>query len=211
MSKRLQTAGEEKVNALTHGIGILFCLIAIPVLLMKVDKNESHIFWAILVFGIGMLMVYSSSTIYHLIQNPELKAKVRVADHASIYFLIAGTYTPLIATYLPKEKAVFFLGLIWGLVAIGVLFKIFFTHRFKIVSVSIYLAMGWMIVFMVEPLRQNMPIALLPWIVIGGLCYTLGVYFYVKSYKPYYHAIWHCCVLGGTVSHWIFVYQSVVN
>jgi len=208
MSKRVQTPKEETANALTHGIGILFCLIGMPFLLNQAYTQESHIFWAAFVFGIGMLMVYTSSTLYHLAKNPATKAKLRVADHVSIYFLIAGTYSPLIANYLPKEKAIFFLIIMWGLVAIGTLFKLFFTHRFKIVSVIVYLSMGWMIVFMIIPLRENMPASLLPWMVAGGLSYTLGVYFYIKSNKPYYHAIWHACVLGGTVAHYIFVYKS---
>lgn len=210
MSKRAQTPKEETANALTHGIGILFCLIGMPFLLHNAWTQEPHIFWAAFVFGIGMLMVYTSSTLYHLAKNPTTKAKLRVADHVSIYFLIAGTYSPLIANYLPKEKAIFFLSLMWGLVAVGSLFKLFFTHRFKIVSVIVYLSMGWMIVFMISPLRENMPAVLLPWMIAGGLSYTLGVYFYVKSNKPYYHAIWHLCVLGGTIAHFVFVYKSTL-
>lgn len=208
--KREQTVNEESANAISHAIGIVFCLIAMPFLLKNaLQKDTMTVFWAVLIFGVGMLMVYTSSTLYHLIYLKKYKTKLQIADHISIYFLIAGTYTPLVASFLPEKDAMKFLIFLWSFVAIGVIFKLFFTHRFKIVSVLLYLTMGWMIVFIIAPMKQNMPNDVLQWVIMGGLSYTIGVYFYVKSNKLYYHAIWHCFVLGGTVLHYIAVYKSI--
>jgi hemolysin III len=210
MSERPQTKKEELANAITHGIGIIFCLIGIPFLLnFSLQKETLATFWAILAFGIGMLMVYGSSTLYHAVSHKRYKDFLQTADHISIYFLIAGSYTPLIVNFLPQDDALIFLGIMWSLVTVGVFFKVFFTKRFKIVSLLLYLTMGWMIVFVIEPIVQNVPNDILSWILIGGISYTTGVYFYVRDKKSYFHAIWHCFVLGGTISHYIFIYKSL--
>lgn len=210
MIKRKQTQNEELVNAITHGIGVLFCVISIPFLLYNAYQHKTlDVFFAVLAFGIGMLMVYTSSTLYHIVQNKRIKDILQIADHISIYFLIVGSYTPLMVIFLPKNQATFFLILMWGIVLIGVVLKLFFTKKFKFVSVLIYLMLGWMVVFIIEPIRQNVPVHILSWMIIGGISYTAGVYFYVRSKVSYFHAVWHCFVLGGTISHYIFIYQSI--
>jgi hemolysin III len=166
-------------------------------------------FYAITAFALGVLLVYTSSTLYHFVQEKKLKNILKIADHISIYFLIAGTYTPLMITYLPPSTAFVFLTIMWSIVFLGTLFKFFFIHRFEWFSVILYLTMGWMIIFVIKPLVQNVPLAVFWWILGGGISYTIGVYFYVKSYKLYFHAIWHVFVLIGTLLHFMAICKSI--
>lgn len=207
---REQTRKEEFVNALSHGIGILFCLIALPFLLMDAFNNQHFIlFVSLIAFGVGMLLVYTFSTLYHITKDEKTKKILQVFDHISIYFLIAGTYSPLMVKYLETETAILFLSIMWSIVLLGTLFKIFFTKKFKILSTILYLALGWMIVFVIEPLFTTIPLTVFLWILLGGLSYTIGVYFYVKDHKMYYHSLWHVFVLFGTIAHFISVYLSI--
>lgn len=160
-------------------------------------------------FCIGILMVYSFSTAYHAAIKPKVKARLQVWDHISIYFLIAGSYSPMILAILNQKTALIFLSLIWSSVIIGTFFKIFFTGRFKILSVVIYLTMGWLAVFFLNDLIEKLSLEILFWIAAGGLSYTIGVYFYVKSEKLYFHTIWHIFVLLGTFSHFVAVFRIV--
>lgn len=208
MEKREQHLAEEKANAITHGAGILFCLVGMYFLLNKPQLEPfSKPFWAAAIFGLGMLMVYGFSTLYHAVQAKKLKKKLQIADHISIYFLIAGTYTPLLVKFLEPNQSQLFLAIMWGMVLLGTIFKIFFTNQFKGLSLLLYLGMGWMILFILEPLQKNVPQAYINWIIAGGAFYTIGVIFYVLSRKPYFHAIWHLFVLAGTICHFVFVYQ----
>jgi len=210
MEGRIQNNSEEILNAVTHAAGIIFCLSAMPFLLINAYQNHTMpVFWGVFAFGAGMLMVYTSSTLYHGVQRKQIKVFLNRIDHMSIYFLIAGTYTPFVIRYLPGTTGSIFLGVMWALVLAGVVFKIFFTHRFQIVSLLIYLVMGWMIVFIIKPAWEHIPLSVLGWIIAGGLSYTAGVYFFIHSRVNYYHAIWHCFVLGGTIAHYIGVYKSI--
>jgi hemolysin III len=207
--KRQQTSKEERLNALTHSIGMLFCLIGMPIVLIAMyDKNELSTFFSVLAFAIGMLLVYTFSTLYHAVTNEKVKDVLQIGDHISIFFLIAGTYTPLMVRYLDSNTAFVFLTIMWSIVAVGVVFKVFFTKRFKYLSVILYLLLGWMIVFVLEPLLENIPLTVLWWIIAGGFSYTTGVYFYMKDHKFYYHTIWHVFVLFGTFAHFISVWLS---
>jgi hemolysin III len=156
-----------------------------------------------------MLLVYTFSSLYYAAKTERAKDLLQIGDHISIYFLIAGTYTPLMVRYLKPETAMLFLGVMWIIVATGVVFKLFFTKRFKLLSVLLYLALGWMIVFVIEPLSVTMPFVVFKWILIGGASYSIGVYFYVKDTKTYFHSIWHLFVLLGTVAHFVAVYISL--
>lgn len=210
MSKRQQTSKEELANAGSHGFGLLLGLIGIPFLIMKAMENgRFSALMAALAFALGILMVYTSSTFYHAAKDPKLKKRLQVLDHIAIYFLIAGSYTPMVLAVLPKNQAIIFLSILWGSVLIGTFFKLFYTGRFKILSVAIYLLMGWLAVFFINEILEKISFQNLAWIGAGGLCYTIGVYFYMKSNKPYYHSIWHLFVLGGTISHFIVVYQLI--
>lgn len=202
MLKRLQTEKEEFYNALTHGIGFLLGLVGIPFLLVEANGFLGHGYLlACTAFSLGILMVYSSSTLYHLAKPGHRKEYFQKADHISIYFLIAGSYTPMILTVLPREEAILFLGILWAFVLAGTIFKFFFAGKYKFVSVGLYLAMGWISVFLLKAMWENLSGEILSWIIIGGLSYTVGVYFYVHSNRLYYHSIWHVFVLLGTASH----------
>lgn len=210
MKSRVQHPGEEKINALTHAVGILFCLVATPVLLLEIDiASDSTLFYSSLTFMIGMLLVYTSSTLYHFATDPEKKVFLKKIDHICIYILIAGSYTPFITAYTSPSTAFWFLGLMWLIVLVGVVFKLFFINRLKRLSVVLYLVMGWMIVIVAKPMYELMPVEVFNWILAGGLSYTIGVYFYAKSYKLYHHAIWHIFVLGGSISHYMAVSKLV--
>lgn len=210
MQGRIQTNNEEMLNAITHAAGIVFCLVAMPFLLINAYQNHTPpVFWGVFAFGAGMLMVYTSSTLYHAVKHQRAKDFLHRLDHMSIYFLIAGTYTPLVIRYLPPTTAAIFLSVMWGLVLAGVVFKLFFTRRFQVVSLLIYLAMGWMLVFIIKPAWEYIPLSILGWIIAGGISYTAGVYFFIRSRVSYFHAIWHCFVLGGTIAHYVCIYKSM--
>jgi hemolysin III len=210
MEKRIQTRKEELANGISHIMGVLFCLVGMPfVIAIAFQKHDLITLFSVFTFGIGMLLVYTFSSLYHLVQNENAKRILNIADHISIYYLIAGTYTPLMMLYLKRDTALLFLGIMWSVVLLGTIFKVFYTKRFEFVSVVLYLIMGWMIVFVIKPLWGVIPLSVFLWILAGGICYTFGVYFYVKGHKQYYHTIWHFFVLLGTVFHYISIFISL--
>lgn len=206
---RTQSHEEEMANTITHALGLLFCVFATPFALWKsYQPGQMQYFYGTLVFGLGMLLVYTFSSTYHYVKSPQTKNLMRKLDHISIYFLIAGTYTPLMIRYLPDHISTLFLGVMWTIVLLGILYKVFFFDRWEWLSVASYVALGWMLVFVIKPLWLAMPGSVIVWIVVGGISYMTGVYFYLKDHKLYYHSIWHVLVLGGTVFHFVSVYLS---
>jgi hemolysin III len=210
MPNRIQTRNEELANGISHILGVLFCLTAMPFLISKAGAQHNLIIESsVIIFGIGMLSVYLFSSLYHLAQKEKTKQLFKIADHISIYYLIAGTYSPLMVVYLNKETALIFLGIMWAIVLLGTFFKIFYVDRFRFISVVLYLLMGWMIVFVIKPLWGVIPLPVFLWILAGGLSYTIGVYFYVKGDKNYFHTIWHFFVLLGTIFHYVAILKSL--
>lgn len=210
MNNRIQTRNEELANGISHILGVFFCLIAMPFLIFIAAKQHDLItVLSVFTFGIGMLLVYSFSSLYHLVQKDKAKQVLKIADHISIYFLIAGTYSPLMVLYLSNESAFIFLSIMWSIVLLGSFFKVFYVDRFKFISVLLYLLMGWMIVFVIKPLWGVMPFSVFLWILAGGLSYTVGVYFYVKGNRNYFHVVWHFFVLLGTIFHYIAILESL--
>lgn len=201
---------EETANYITHGLGIIFSLIAVPVMVIYAwQVSNVAMVWGVSIFGFGMLMVYLSSTFYHKARNAEAKRLLQIWDHISIFLMIAGSYTPLVIKYTELNTAIVFLSIMWALVAIGCLLKIFFTGKYNILSVIIYLIIGWMALFIIKPIVTNMPAQVLYLIIASGLAYTLGVVFYLWHKLQYHHAIWHVFVLTGTVAHFFAVYNSI--
>ena len=210
MAYRAQTGLEEKLNAVSHGVGLLLVLIAMPFLIMKaLHRQDTPMIWGVSIFSFGMLFVYLSSTIYHSLTNPRLKMRANIVDHISIFFLIGGTYTPIILHYLPGETAAIFLSIQWSIIFAGAALKLFYTGRYEWLSITLYIALGWMLVFVIRPLSATMPSAIFFWIIAGGLSYTTGVIFYVLENWKHAHNIWHCFVLAGTVLHFIAIYKSL--
>lgn len=210
-SRREQTISEEKANYITHAFGILFSLIAIPVLLIyAAQKSSASTVWGVAVFSFGMLMVYMASTIYHAVkQNTKAKRVLRIFDHIGIFVMIGGSYTPLVIKYTSTETATLFLGTMWGIILFGSLLKIFFTGKYLILEVVIYLVLGWMIVFIIKPLIANMPSQIFLFILVSGIFYSIGVIFYLWKKLNYHHAVWHVFVLAGTITHFFAVYNSI--
>ena len=156
-------------------------------------------------FGLTAILLYTASTLYHAHTNPQFKARLKVFDHISIYFLIAGTYTPVTLVAMRGNWGWAIFAVVWGLALAGTVFKLFFTGRFPVISTVLYIAMGWMAAVAVVPLIQSVPGRTLGWLLAGGLFYTLGVGFYAWRRLPFNHAIWHLFVLGGTACHFVVV------
>ncbi len=205
MSDRKQTIPEEIANTITHGLGIVFCMIASPFLILLSARGSAAGTAAVSIFSFGMLMVYLSSTLYHATRNEATKRVLRIWDHISIFLLIAGSYTPIVYRYTDSATSTLFLSIMWGIVALGIVKKIFLTGRYDKLSLILYLALGWMAIFIIKPLMQNIPGPVWWWLAGGGLSYTFGTIFYRWKKLNYHHAIWHCFVLAGTVMHYIAI------
>lgn len=157
------------------------------------------------VYGATLVVLYTASTFYHSLRSPRLKRFFRILDHASIYLLIAGTYTPFTLVNLRGGWGWMLFGLVWGLAALGILFKIFFVDRFPIASTAVYLLMGWLAVIAIKPLLMLVPSGGLLWLLAGGLAYTAGIVFFAWGKMPYNHAVWHVFVLAGSICHYFAV------
>ena len=203
------SGAHERRNVLTHFAGFLFGLVALPLLLRHIAGSEIHsgldLIGAV-VYGIGFLMVFGFSSLYHYQNEPAKKRLMKIWDHISIYYLIAGTYTPFLVHFAEPDVRETFLCILWGLAAFGTIFKIFFTGKWRLISTGIYLAMGWMIIAAPNSFQSSLPDEQVNWIIFGGLWYTLGVVFYLVEKIPYNHAIWHVFVLGGAVSHFVAIW-----
>ena len=196
---------EELWNGLTHFTGVILTVIGIPLLFYFDNKLTSLSTLSIILFSFGLLLVYSSSSVYHFVINPRLKKKFQILDHISIYYLILGSYAPvcLITLYEYSGINIFITVLILSI--IGTLIKLFFTGRFQIFSLLLYLAMGWLIVIDINFLFELLDIEAKLLMIIGGLSYTLGTIFYSLDKIKYFHSIWHLFVLTGSVSHYLMV------
>lgn len=196
----------EFFNSVTHAFGILFSIIAIALLVpySVMHGTAIHVL-SMSIFGGSMLLLYTSSTLYHSIQHTEIKPLLRLLDHISIYFLIAGTYTPFLLLCVKGVVGWTFFGLVWGIAIFGMFYKIFFKHRFAKLSLILYLGMGWIAIFIIKPFIYTVPTVSLWLVVGGGLCYTLGTIFYVKKDQPYAHGVWHLFVLAGSICHFISI------
>lgn len=202
---------DELASALTHGLGALAALAGGAVLItLAALYGDAWQLGASIVFGVSLLLLYVASTLYHAIQHPVLKGRLKVFDHCAIYVLIAGTYTPftLIGLRGPWGWGLFIA--IWTLALAGVVFKLFYTGRFKLLSTAIYIAMGWLVLVAIKPMLNSLDAWTLGWLLAGGLFYTLGTYFYHRESIRFSHAIWHLFVIGGSVSHFIAVTAQVL-
>ncbi len=197
---------DEKANVLTHGSGLILALLLGPVLLFS--EAFSIQFWGLCVFIFGMTFMFFSSTFYHMANKEVIKNKWRIVDHISIFILIGSTYTPFILYYYNTPAGIKFLLLHWIIIFFGILFKLIFKTRFEIVSLALYLILGWMVIFIFDEISKNMPDAVKYWLLGGGLCYTFGVFFYVKTQIQWNHAIWHIFVILGCAGHYVALLQS---
>lgn len=202
--------GEEIANSITHGAGIVLAIIGLAVLtaFASVYGNTRHIV-GVSVFGAAMIVMYTASTLYHSVTHPRAKQLLRIFDHAAIFVLIAGTYTPFTLVTLQGSLGWVLFGVIWGLAAIGIVLQIVSLERMSFLSLFLYLGMGWAVIFAIKPILAALPSGGLTLLVLGGLAYTVGVIFYVWR-RPYFHAIWHGFVLAGTVFHYFAILLYVI-
>lgn len=203
---------EEIWSSVIHGIGILFGVAGLAVL-VTLSAFYGDV-WSIVstaVFGVSMIVLYAASTLYHAIPFPEAKRKLKKFDHISIYYLIAGTYTPFMLVNMRGSVGWTVFGIIWGLALIGTVLKLCTQGSgTKAWSIGLYLLMGWLVVFASKQLAARLPDIGLTFLVLGGLFYTLGIFFYVWKSRQYTHAVWHFFVLSGTVMHFFAVLYSCV-
>lgn len=202
------TDKEERLNYVSHGIGVIFGAIALILLLVRGIRNDFPIATMVgfVIYGVCIILMFLSSTMYHKCCDDELKKKLRVFDHSSIFLFIAGTYTPIILTALEGTKKWIMLIGIWLIALIGIIFKIATYGKFdkyKKFSTILYIAMGWLAVFSIKDILDATGMHFLLWILIGGLLYTFGTIFYANKKIPYNHAIWHLFVLAACVSQFV--------
>lgn len=207
----LRRRREEFASALTHGLGATAALAggAVLITLAALFGNAWQL-GASIVFGVSLLLLYLASTLYHAVEHPVVKGRLKVFDHCAIYLLIAGTYTPFTLIGLRGPLGWWLFGIIWTLALAGVVFKLFYTGRFRGLSTAIYVAMGWLVVIAIGPVAAALDAWTLSWIIAGGVFYTLGTFFYMRDSIPYAHAIWHLFCIGGSVCHYVAVLAQVV-
>lgn len=196
----------ELANTLTHGVGVVASIAVLTMLVIAAVRGGDP--WEIVgvsIFGATMLLLYLASTMYHATEHPVRKARLKVVDHSAIYLLIAGTYTPFMIGAMRGGWGWSMFGVIWGLAAGGVVFKLFLTGKYQKLSTLIYILMGWLIVIAAVPMVRLLTPQTIAWLVAGGLAYTGGTIFYHNERLPHAHAIWHLFVLAGTACHAIAI------
>lgn len=212
MSTHVFSKREEIANAITHGLGVLLSVAVTSILLVfAVWKGTAVHIVSFAVFGGTMLTLYSASTLVHAFPKGRVKDLFEIMDHAAIYLFIAGTYTPIVLIVVGGGLGWTLFGVVWGLAIFGVVFKVFFTKKFVVLSTLGYVAMGWLITFAFQDISANMPPAGIQLLVAGGIIYTLGSIFYVWRSFPFHHAVWHLFVLAGSVMHFLMMFYVLPN
>ncbi len=202
---------EEKINIISHSIGFVLSIIALVFLLTHAKQHGT--IWHVVsfsIFGVSLIVLYSASTFYHSAKKPKSRKRLRVVDHVSIYVLIAGTYTPFSLITLDRSIGWIIFGISWGFALIGIILKLFFTGKYKLISTLMYVFMGWIIIFAIKPLINNLSSSGLSWLVAGGMAYTVGAILYSIKKIKFNHAIFHILVLIGSVCHFMSVFFYVL-
>ncbi len=201
---------EERLNILTHAFGFLLSILGLVLLtLQAVHIGNAYHIVSFSIFGASLIILYAASTVYHNSKTPTMRRKLRIVDHAAIYILIAGTYTPFALVTLNGWVGWTIFGIVWGFALIGVILKLFFTGKYDLLSTIMYVFMGWIIVFAMKPLVQNLSVEGMTWLTAGGIAYTIGAVLYSIKRIKYNHAIFHIFVLIGSFCHFISVYYYV--
>jgi hemolysin III len=197
---------QELVNSIVHGFGIIFGIVSIPILIAFAIKsdNTSGIIGAA-IYGFCFLQLFTFSTLYHGIQHAQAKRTLEILDHISIFFLIAGTYTPFLLMYMYNSFGITLLSVLWGLTTVGIIFKIFFTGKWKVFSTLVYIAMGFIMIVGGRTFFESIPFMIL----IGCALYVMGVVFYLWKKYAYNHAVWHFFVLAAAVCHYVAILLAV--
>jgi len=200
----------EMINSFIHAAGILFGIVCLPFLVRNLGKNAPPLnVTGVSIYALSFLLVFISSTVYHGIKRSRIKEIWKIIDHVSIYFLIAGTYTPFILIFVYNSFGLTLLGILWGLTFLGIIFKIFYTGRFEIFSTFIYLLMGWMLFADSHTFFKNIPPTIVNLIMVGGILYSVGVVFYLWEKYTYHHVVWHVFVLAAAICHYAAVMLAI--
>jgi len=202
---------EERLNVITHGIGFVLSIVALVLLLINAARYGSvrHI-TSFAIFGASMIVLYAASTFYHYSKSPELRSKLNIIDHAAIYVLIAGTYTPFTLVVLKGWVGWTIFGISWGLALIGIIFKVFYFRKYDRLSTLAYVLMGWVVIFAIKPLIYEFPLKGLLWLFGGGLAYSFGALLYSFKKLRFNHALFHVFVLIGSFCHFMAVFFYVL-
>jgi hemolysin III len=208
--RRKLTSAEEVVNSITHGIGAVLSIAGLVILIVAaaIHGDAWHIV-SFTIFGVSLIVLYTSSTLYHSFSGEKIKGLFARFDHAAIFMLIAGTYTPFLLTTLRGALGWTFFGIIWAVAITGIVIRSIHLHKYRRLMVAIYLIMGWMFVFIINSMMKNLPGLSLLFLLIGGLSYSVGVFFYAWRKLPFGHGIWHLFVLGGSIMHFFAVLYSL--
>jgi hemolysin III len=205
LEDRPQSLGEEIANGISHGVGLIAALAAAPILILAAaNKGDALTVAGVSIFATSMVLLYLSSMLYHCLPRNRAKRVFLIFDHIAIFLLIAGTYTPFALGVLRGAVGWTLFGLIWGVALFGIITKLVPRLRHSKLSLVLYLGMGWMIVLVIRPLYQHLPLNGLLWLIAGGLAYTVGVIFYVAQAR-YSHFIWHLFTIAGTTCHFFAI------
>lgn len=209
-TRSVQSIGEEIANSVTHGLAAAFSVAALVILVVfsALRGNSWHVV-SCTVFGVTLILLYLASTLYHAMPAGKAKRVLRILDHASIYLLIAGTYTPFTLVTLRGAWGWSIFGVVWGLAAAGIVFQSLLIGRLPALSTAVYVLMGWMVLIAFRPLLGALPWGGIAWLVAGGACYTVGVFFFVSRWK-FTHMVWHLFVMAGSVCHFFAVLLYVI-
>ncbi len=201
---------EEYWNILTHGFGFFMSIVGAVLLLLRAEEyGNGRLTLSFVVFALGLILLYAASTFYHSAKNPVWRFRLKVLDHIAIFILIAGTYTPFALITLKGTTGWIIFGIAWGIALTGTVLKIFFTGKYSTLSTLLYVGMGWIIIFAIKPLIDNLAAGGLWWLFAGGFFYTLGAVLYSIKKIPYNHALFHLFVLLGSFSHFMAIYMHV--
>jgi len=202
---------EEIAHAITHGVGLLLSIAGLIVLIVLASlRGDAWHVVSVSVYGATLVLLYSASTFYHALPAPRAKSVFRTLDHAAIYLLIAGTYTPFMLVNLRGGWGWALFGVVWGLAVLGIVLEAVAKQRVRILSVVLYLGLGWLVAIAVKPLVQSVEPGGLVLLVAGGLAYSVGVVFYSWKRLPYHHAVWHVFVMAGSLFHFFAVLLFVI-
>lgn len=208
--KKRYTLGEEIFNSVTHGVGSLLSIAGTVVLIVfSAVNSDAFAVVSSAVYGASLIILYTMSTLYHSITNEKAKKFFRIMDHNTIFFLIAGTYTPYTLAVLRSPLGWVLFGIVWGAAAIGIVLNSIDLEKFSKISVVCYIAMGWVIIIAVKPLMNSMPFISFALLVAGGIFYTIGVIFYAIKKVKYFHSVWHIFTVIGSALHYFSVFTAI--
>lgn len=202
---------EERLNVLSHGFGFVLSILGLILLIYRANElGEMVHLVSFSIFGASMILLYAASTFYHSAKSVKLRYRLNILDHASIYVLIAGTYTPFALVTLDGFTGWLMFGIVWGMAALGVILKFFFIGRYRTLSTIMYVVMGWIVVFAIKPLIDNLSHTGLLWLFAGGISYTIGAILFSLDRIKFNHAIFHMLVLFGSFCHFLSIYFYVL-